>query len=109
MAVVSSGEIKELREEATKTRVDVGSMKATIEANSKQTDKIVELLQGNGQPGLVGKVAEVKVRVRNCENELTSRKLNNQSNRRTTIAVTVTIVIGILALVLPVFFHFLSH
>ncbi len=116
MTTVSRDDIEKLHSRVTATALDVASMKSTINANAKQTDKIVTLLQGNGQSGLVGKVAEVKVRVRNCETELKSRKLNNQINKRATIARTValvlgisTLVLGVLAVVLPVFFHFLSH
>jgi hypothetical protein len=104
-----SDTVTKLDDRAIKAAVDVGSLKATVEAVLKQTDKVVTLLQGNGQPGLVKNVSEVKVRVKQCETELESRKQNNQHNRRTTIVVTVSIVLGILALVLPVFFHFFSH
>lgn len=103
------GDIKEVREQATKTAVNVASLQSTMDATLKQSDTIVMLLQGNGQRGLVKNVSEVKVRVGQCEEELKSRKLNNQHNRRATIGYAVGIVLVILAAVLPVFFHFLSH
>ncbi len=97
MTTVSPYDIEKLHNRVTETAVNVASIKATQVAQLKQTDKVVELLQGNGQPGLVGKVAEVKVRVRNCELELAERKQNNQSNRRATTGWIVAAALGVLA------------
>ena len=106
---VTRDDFNRLSDTVSETALDVAGLKSTTDMILKQGEKTVTLLQGDGHGGLVTTVSEVKVRVKQCETELESRKLNNQSTRRTTITVTVAIVLGILALVLPVFFHFLSH
>lgn len=109
MTTVSPDAIEKLHARVTETALDVASLKATMDATLKQTDKVVVLLQGNGQRGLVKNVEEVKVKVRQCEEELTSRRLNSQHNRRSTIGWAVGIMLAIITPVLGFLFHLLSH
>lgn len=75
MTTVSRDEINDLRKQATDTRVDVASIKATMEASLKHSDTIVTLLQGNGQRGLVKTVATHTEQIKAADSEIKDIKM----------------------------------
>jgi hypothetical protein len=70
-----SDTVTKLDDRAIKAAVEVGSLKATMEAVLKQSDKVVGLLQGNGQRGLVKTVATHTEQIKAAKDEIKDMKL----------------------------------